>query len=179
MRTFLAIETSEKARRVIQNFIQQQAPKGLPIKWVGFDKMHITLKFLGEIDDKKKTDIMPVIETICRKHAAFDVEMAGVGCFPNPRNARVLWVGVKQGGKELCAIAAELEQELAPFGFREEKRFHPHLTIGRVKKRCSVEDIIARAVSTEPYKVSSVVLFRSTLRPDGPIYDELSRFRLG
>lgn len=179
MRTFLAVEASENARKVIQNFIQERQKVGLPIKWVGFDKMHITLKFLGEIDDKKKKDIVPVIEALCRKHAPFDVAMAGVGCFPNPRNPRVLWVGVKQGGKELCAIATELEHELAPFGFKEEKRFHPHLTIGRVKKRCSVEDIVAKVVSIEPYKVSSTVLFKSTLRPEGPIYDELSRFKLG
>jgi 2'-5' RNA ligase len=179
MRTFLAVEASENARRAIHDFTQQESKKGLPIKWVGFDKLHITLKFLGEIDEKKRTEISPVIETICRKNAPFVVEMAGVGCFPDPRNPRVLWVGVKQGGKELCAIATELEKELAPFGFKEEKRFHPHLTIGRVKKRCSVEDILTRTISAEPYEVSSLVLFRSTLRPDGPIYDELSRFKLG
>jgi len=173
MRTFLAVEIPENTRKVIHDFIQVEGKRELPIKWVAFENLHITLKFLGEIDDKMKADITPVITGTCKKHSSFGVQLAGLGCFPNPRNPRVVWVGVKQGGEELCAIAAELEEEFTRFGFKEERRFHPHLTIGRVKKSCKVDDILAKKLCTDTFRVDAVVLFKSTLRPDGPVYEKL------
>jgi 2'-5' RNA ligase len=178
MRTFLAVEVPENTRKVIYNFIRTEAKKELPVKWVQLDNMHITLKFLGEIDDKKRAEIRPVITEVCRQHPPFTIEMGNFGCFPNARNPRVIWFGTKHGGEELSAIAVELEKELARFGFEEEKRFHPHLTVGRVKKSCNVEDILAKPLSTEPFNVSSLVLFKSVLRPEGPIYTALEEFSL-
>ncbi|MDH4210278.1 MAG: RNA 2',3'-cyclic phosphodiesterase [candidate division WOR-3 bacterium] len=178
MRTFLAVEVPQQERKIIDDFILTEAKSELPIKWVKFENLHITLKFLGEIDEKKKTDITPVIETICREHSSFKVKLEGLGCFPHPRNPRVLWVGVTQGGNELCAIADALEKELAQFGFKEEKRFHAHLTIGRIKKNCKVDDIVAKNIYTESFEVAAVVLFKSTLKPEGPVYDQLCSFTL-
>ena len=178
MRTFLAVEVPQKERRIISDFVLGAAKHELPVKWVKFENMHITLKFLGEIDEKKKTEITPVIKDICQRNSPFTVKMEGLGCFPNPRSPRVIWLGVTQGGEELCAIADALEKELARFGFKEEKRFHPHLTIGRIKKRCRVDDILAGNVCTDPFGVTSVVLFKSTLKPEGPIYDQLFNFML-
>ncbi|UCG29525.1 MAG: RNA 2',3'-cyclic phosphodiesterase [candidate division WOR-3 bacterium] len=179
MRTFIAVEVPQQVRKIIDDFIHTEAKRELPIKWVKFENLHITLKFLGEIDESKKTDITPSIESICGKQNPFTVKMGGLGCFPNPKNPRVIWVGVTQGGGELCTIADALEKEIVQFGFKEEKRFHPHLTIGRVKKRCGVEDILAKTIHTDPFEVSSVVLFKSTLKPEGPVYDELGRFTIG
>lgn len=178
MRTFLAVEVPQKERKVISDFVLSAAKHELPVKWVKFENLHITLKFLGEIDEEKKAEITPVIKDICKRHSPFTVKMEGLGCFPNPRNPRVIWIGVTQGGEELCTIADALEKELAPSGFKVESRFHPHLTIGRVKKRCRVEDILARDIYTEPFEVTSVVLFESTLKPEGPTYDQLHKFML-
>ena len=176
MRTFLAVEVPESARKIIDDFIKNEARKELPIKWVKFENMHITLKFLGEIDEGLITNISPVVAGIGQHVSPFSVQLGGFGCFPNPRNPRVIWVGVKQGGDELCAMATELEQELAHFGFKEEKRFHPHLTVGRVKRPCKVDDILNKTVSTEPFTVSSLVLFKSVLKPEGPVYTALEEF---
>jgi 2'-5' RNA ligase len=176
MRTFLAIEVPENVRKVIHDFVQKEAKKELPIKWVAFDNLHITLKFLGEIDEAMKEEIMPVIAEICEQRRPFRIELEGLGCFPNSKNPRVIWVGVKQGGDELCAIAAGLERGLVRFGFKEEQRFHPHLTVGRIKKFCKVEDILAKTVSTESFEVTSLMLFKSTLKPEGPIYTALENF---
>jgi 2'-5' RNA ligase len=178
MRTFLAVEIPESVRKVIHDLIQIEAKKELPIKWVKFENLHITLKFLGEIEENNKSKMAPAIAEICQKHSPFSVQLAGLGCFPNPRNPRVVWVGVKQGGEELCTIAADLEEELARFGFKEEKRFHPHLTIGRIKKFCKVDDILTKSVSTDVFRVNSIVFFKSTLKPDGPIYEKLDRYTL-
>lgn len=178
MRTFLAIEVPEHIRKIIYEVAQVEAKKELPIKWVSFENLHITLKFLGEIDEDKRAEMKPVIAEIGQRHSPFDVELAGLGCFPNPRNPRVIWVGVKQGGDVLCTIAAELERELARFGFEEETRFHPHLTIGRIREFCRVDSILAKSVSTSVFKADSIVLFKSTLKPAGPTYEELERFAL-
>jgi 2'-5' RNA ligase len=85
---------------------------------------------------------------------------------------------VDQGDEELCSLAADLEGSMVRLGFKEEKRFHPHLTIGRVKKPCSVDHILVKDVITDAFGVDSVVLFKSTLKPDGPVYDALDRFCL-
>jgi 2'-5' RNA ligase len=178
MRTFLAVRVPEHIRKVIHEFAQIEEKKELPIKWVVFENLHITLKFLGEIDEKKKVEMAPVITGICKKHSPFQVRLEGLGCFPDPRNPRVLWVGVKEGNTQLCDIAAELEKGLAHVGFKEEKRFHPHLTIGRIKKHCKVDEILANNISTDAFGVDSVVLFKSSLKPTGPVYEELDRFAL-
>ena len=178
MRTFLAIEVPENVRKVIHDLTQVEAKKELPIKWVAFENLHITLKFLGEIDEDKRVEIKPAIVEVGQRHSPFNLELEGLGCFPNPRNPRVIWVGVKQGGDVLCAMAADVEKELARFGFEEETRFHPHLTIGRIKEFCRVDSILAKSISTSVFKVNSVVLFKSILKPAGPIYEELERFAL-
>jgi 2'-5' RNA ligase len=178
MRTFLAIEVPESVRRSIHDFITIEAKSELPIKWVAFENLHITLKFLGEIDDKKKNEIVEVVTDVCRKHGRFSVCLGGLGCFPAPRNPRVIWIGVKDGDIVLCRIAAELDGALRELGFAEEKRFHPHLTIGRVKKPCRVEGILAKDINTDTFDVRSIVLFRSILKPEGPIYDALEQFTL-
>jgi 2'-5' RNA ligase len=178
MRTFLAVEVPQQERKTINDLILTEAKRELPIKWVKFENLHITLKFLGEIDEKKKTDIAPVIQKICSEHGSFKLKLEGLGCFPHPRNPRVLWVGVTQGSEELCAIADALEKGLAQFGFKEEKRFHPHLTIGRTKENCNVHDIITKDVYSESFEVHAVVLFKSTLKPEGPVYDQLCSFTL-
>ncbi|MCK4941094.1 RNA 2',3'-cyclic phosphodiesterase [candidate division WOR-3 bacterium] len=177
MRTFLAVEVPEHIRKKIDDFIQIEAKRELPIKWVKFDNLHITLKFLGEIDEKKKVEITPVIREIGKRYSPFNAQLTGLGCFPNPRNPRVLWLGVKEGSEMLCNIAAEIEKALARFGFKEEKRFHPHLTIGRIKTFCKIDHILEKAITSEPFSVNALTLFKSTLKPDGPIYTALDEFR--
>ncbi len=178
MRTFLAVPLPENVRQVVHGFIQNEAKKELPIKWVAYENLHITLKFLGDIDMNMKAKVVQAVAGVCRRYSPFQVRLQGLGCFPGPRNPRVLWLGVAEGGQGLCDIAGELEKGLLPLGFKEEKKFHPHLTIGRIKKSCRVDDILSKDLSTDPVDIHSVVLFRSTLKPTGPVYDEIERFIL-
>ena len=180
MRTFLAIEMSEGIRKAVNTVIQDEKKKNLPIKWVEFENLHITLKFLGEIDDQKKNEIMPLITEITRGFIPFTVSLSGIGCFPGPRNPRVIWVGVQEGGEKMIELAERLENNLARIGFKkEEKKFHPHLTFGRVKGYCNVDEILAKTLAPEPFTVDSITLFKSTLKPGGPVYEGLQRFRFG
>jgi 2'-5' RNA ligase len=179
MRTFIAIEVPEKIRKEIDNVITDEKKRDLPIKWVKYENLHITLKFLGEINENKKIEIAPALQEIANKVTPFNISLEGIGCFPTPKNPRVVWIGVKLGKENLCSIAQNVETALVGYGFKEEKRFHPHLTIGRVKKLCSVNEILERQIMSDPFLVNSIVLFKSTLKPEGPIYEVLQAFPFG
>jgi 2'-5' RNA ligase len=179
MRTFLAIEVPEKIRKKIDDVIRDEKKRDLPIKWVKCENLHITLQFLGEIDENKKKEITPVLQEVVNKVTPFHISLEGIGCFPTPKKPRVVWVGVIQGKENLCSIAQKVETALAGYGFREEKRFHPHLTIGRIKKFCTVDEILKRQITSDPFVVDSIVLFQSTLKPEGPIYEALQTFPFG
>ncbi len=179
MRTFLAIEVPQHLRKKVDSRIQEEKAKSLPIRWVAFQNLHITLKFLGEIDDKKKDEIIPVITEIGKRYTPFTVRLEGMGCFPNQKNPRVLWIGVAEGAEALSEIAHELEEKLSQIGFKKEKRFHAHLTIGRIKQPCNIDDILHRNITTESFPVKAITLFKSNLRPDGPVYEELKKFTFG
>ncbi len=178
MRTFLAVEVPKHIRKKIDSLIQEEKKKDLPIKWVAFDNLHITLKFLGEIDEKKKGEITPVITEIGKALTSFKISLEGLGCFPSPRSPRVLWIGVAEGSEILNKMATELEERLSQFGFKKEKRFHAHVTIGRIKKPCTIDDILQKTIKTEAFSVDAITFFKSTLKPEGPIYEVLEKFTL-
>jgi 2'-5' RNA ligase len=180
MRTFLALEIPRPDREKILRIIAKFKDRHLPIKWVEFENLHITVKFLGEIDDEKRTAIAARLKEFCGLFPSFKACLSGLGCFPGPRNPRVLWVGVNLGEDKLRLLVHDLENLLAKLGVREEdKPFHPHLTFGRVKAFCKVEDILAQEFSGEPFSADSLTFFQSQLRPEGPVYDVLEKFKLG
>jgi 2'-5' RNA ligase len=179
MRTFIAVEVPKKIRKKINDVITEEKKRGLPIKWVKFENLHITLKFLGEIDENKKKEIIPVLQKVVNEVTPFHVSLEGIGCFPTPNNPRVIWVGVNQGKENLCSIAQNVETMLVSSGFREEKRFHPHLTIGRIKKFCRIDEILERQISSNPFVVNAIILFKSTLKSEGPVYETLHTFPFG
>ncbi len=178
MRTFIAIEIPEGIRKKVDGLIKSFSEKNLPIKWVKFENLHITLKFLGEIKEEKLSDIHTVLKNIAEKHPAFELNLESLGCFPNKKNPRVLWIGVNQGKKLINQLVLNLEQELLPLGFKKEKRFHPHLTIGRIKRFCQIDDILAQKFVCGLFWVDSLTLFKSTLRPEGPIYEKIIKLPL-
>lgn len=179
MRLFIAVEIPEKEKKTIWELISEQKRKNLPIKWVEFENLHITLKFLGEIEEKKLNKILPVLSTISSRTKSFHLCLENLGCFPGIRNPRVLWVGVSKGGDELIKLATDLEDELYKIGFKkEERKFHPHLTIGRIKTPCNIDDIINQPIKTDIFDVKEFILFKSTLLPSGPVYERLNRFPL-
>lgn len=179
MRTFIAIEVPENQRRIIWGLIQEQQKKNLPVKWVEFGNLHITLKFLGEIDEKKLDSILPTLSSVSIKTKRFQARLENIGCFPGIRNPRVLWIGVSQGSEEIIKLVTEIENELTKSGFkREEKKFHPHLTIGRIKSPCKVDDILNQTIKTDLFEINNFILFKSTLLPKGPVYEKIKIFPL-
>jgi len=127
------------------------------------------LKFLGETD--KKTDIEKKIKEIENRFPPFDVSLKGVGAFPSPKRAKILWIGVKEGMDNLIDLFQAIDNKTADLGFEKEKRkFSPHITFARVKKgKYSLPENIE--FSFAPFPVKEVTLFKSTLTPKGAIYE--------
>lgn len=179
MRTFIAVEIPDGQKKIVYNSIQEFKRLNLPVKWVAYENLHITLKFLGEIDENKLSQILPVLSEISNRTKSFTMQLENFGCFPSIRNPRVLWIGVSQGSDESISLATELENSLVKYGFKKEnKKFHPHLTIGRIKTFCKVEHIINRTIKTDPFNVNELILFKSTLLPAGAIYEKIKIFPL-
>jgi 2'-5' RNA ligase len=164
VRTFLAVAVPQPIRMHVWRIAENERQKDVAVKWVGLDNIHITLKFLGEIDEKQQADISRSMQQIAAQHESFVVNLKGIGCFPNPKYPRVLWVGVDKGSDELCTLAREIDEQLVVFDFRPEKRFHPHVTIARMRKPCVIDHILNQSIATD------------TLTQQGAIYEPLERY---
>ncbi len=153
---------------------------------MGPENVHLTLKFLGDVDEALLADLKAALAAAAAAAAPFPLSLKGGGCFPNARAPRVIWIGLAEGAKEASALAGAVERALEPLGFAREKRpFRPHLTIGRVKDvRAGAPTAENKIEQLEGYDVpaaaaEAIALIKSTLTPEGSTYREIGRFRLG
>lgn len=152
MRTFIAIDVSDEARRAVGTFTSALKKEKARVSWVKPGNVHITLKFLGEIDEEKIPEINNAIRVCAKEQKPFEIEIKGSGGFPNLHRPRVIWVGLTEGAEELKRLAGAVDNELYKLGFQKEKRaFKPHLTVGRVKAVVDNESFIEKMQSTEFY----------------------------
>ena len=186
MRTFIAIELPEGVRAALESAVEplQSRPEGEYVRWSRSESIHLTLKFLGEIGEGRVQPIAAVLDSVAAHAAPLQLDIGGFGCFPNKKKPRVLWIGISTKGNCLIDMQAELETQLAAFGFaREQRRYHPHLTIGRARKGLNREELsaLSRWVdgvslgSITEFEATSIRLMRSDLKPTGAIYSNLHR----
>ncbi len=186
IRTFLAIEIPKE---ILDQFERVQYRLGRSmtgvIRWVKPESIHLTLKFFGNITEREIRSIRDALESKARELGPVDLSIGTLGVFPNLSRPRVLWVGVTEGMKELADLQAQVETALEAAGFaREERPFRPHLTIGRMKGERRI-DGLDKAVEDHKgfaagrFTAAEMVLFRSDLKPAGPVYTPLARFKLG
>jgi len=184
MRVFVAIDLPEKTKKKIANLQEKIKHTSNEIKWVDPSLIHITLKFLGETDEKKLDGIFEATCEVAEKFCPFFIKIYKMGAFPNLECPRVIWLGIKEGSSQLAQIAKELEKKLFKQGFPREKReWVPHLTIGRVKQlqdRESIKRAIMREKQTSggEAKIEAITVMQSRLTPQGPIYTPLQKFPL-
>src|ERR1700676_3570331 len=112
LRTFIAVDLGKPIRDRIISLQETLARTGTEVKWVEPENLHVTLLFLGEVDDREIPKVCKIISETARKRAAFPTSVETVGCFPNLRRPRILWIGVGEGAQPLCAIHDELEGPL-------------------------------------------------------------------
>jgi RNA 2',3'-cyclic 3'-phosphodiesterase len=181
IRCFVAVDISEGARsqvaRLIDGFRRQPAAV---VRWVRSDLAHLTLAFLGEVQPSFIEAAKPELAQAAAAARSFSSRLAGVGAFPNPRRARVVWLGMEESQAELVALQRETVKALVRVGFVPEARpFSPHLTIGRLREPADVSAMTRARFESEQFAIDRLILFRSVLRSEGPTYDELASFGLG
>lgn len=189
IRSFVAIDLPDAVKDVLSEVgerLGRQVPER-SVRWSRVSGIHLTLKFLGDVDEADLPKIKTALAQVGQRHAPFTFAVAGVGCFPNLRNPRVVWVGIEEETGSLAALQRDVEKSLVPVGFEAEKRaFHPHLTLGRTRRdvrsgdQRRIGEIIANADVSELGQVcvDSFRLVRSDLRPDGAVYTPLDVFAL-
>jgi 2'-5' RNA ligase len=183
LRLFIAIEISSHVKSQIAHVISELKETHADVRWEQTDKLHITLKFLGDTNNVLLTPLSAALEECAKRFHPFSIAFKNLGCFPNRREPRVVWVGVEESGSTLQQLAEVVESSMAALGFeRETRRFHAHVTIGRVKGNRNINDLLSRMESitfeSQPTYVSEVVLIKSELKPSGSVYTTLRSFIL-
>jgi 2'-5' RNA ligase len=181
VRSFIAVELAPELLSSVLGLQREILATGADMKGVEPENIHFTLKFLGEIP---KSTVDAVIECMNRlDFKSFEIEVAGVGCFPTNRNPRVVWIGVASGLENFASLAKQLEKCLIGIGFKPEReRFTAHLTIGRVRSGRNKSELLKKlgeVLNAEIGRmtVNSIKLKKSTLTPKGPVYTTLHEVR--
>jgi len=187
MRVFIAIDINEKVRKSLGDLQRQLTDKAgidrSDVKWVRPEVIHLTLNFLGEIEDEKAAEVCDIVKDVTAKHKNFEVNVETVGCFGG-RNARVVWVGACEGNNELKLLQKDLEQKLVQAGWpQEEREFTGHLTLCRVKNPRAGAKLAQVAEQHKDFKAGvvtadSVCVYKSELTPTGPIYTVIGSYKL-
>lgn len=176
MRAFLGISISDELKHRILEI--QKKFSGFDIKFVESENLHFNLKFFREINDEQVEKLKKILEEITEKFESFDIEIRGLGVFPNKNYIRVIWVGVKEGFNTITSMAESIQDSIETIGFLREEKFVPHLTLGRIRTARNKEELKRLVEELESIeigrmKVDAIRLFRSKLSPLGPIYEEV------
>lgn len=174
IRAFIAIELSAEARAVLADVVatlEQRIAPGV-VKWVAPQRMHLTLRFLGDTPLAKLEEVAAAMDSVAQQQAPFALELDALGCFPDERRPRVIWVGVRGAVARATDLQRALDEALEGAGWEREKQpFRPHLTLGRVKDRKEKVALPWGAgVAPASIPVHEIVLFESQLRREGPRY---------
>jgi len=178
IRCFIAIELSEEIKNTLAKIEKELEKTIYGVKWVEPGNIHLTLKFLGYIEKDIVEKIKEILKEIAAGMKPFKIKLSSVGAFPSPSQPRVIWVGIDEGKKESTEIANLIEEKVSPLGIEKENRaFHPHLTLARVKflkDKSSVKNAFASSkVPQVEMTATKITLFQSTLSPEGPTYSPL------
>ena len=185
MRCFVAIELDQPQRRPLVRLLRETLPRTRDVRWCSEQQLHVTLKFLGEVRDEQVPAICDAVAAASEFVKPFTLKLTDLGCFPSPRNPRVLWCGVADptdGCARWLNLADPLFEEL---GFaRETRAYHPHITLGRSKSAagsriiCGVLDEVSAPAAPE-LAVKQVILYESRLLPSGAQYIPQFKAQLG
>lgn len=168
---FAAIEIEPNDR--IRKILSEAGELGL--RTVAEDNLHINLKFLGEVGEGQVEGIKKALDS-AKGFGGFEIELAGVGAFPNADFIRVVWIGVKSD--KVSALADLIDCELERLGFNKEKSYTPHITLARVPKRVEGLKELLGERDFGRQEVRKIHLMKSTLAPEGPRYDRVHTVRL-
>lgn len=189
IRAFIAVTLPPEVRHFLtglQRKVKQTAD--VPVKWVETENLHLTLAFLGNVDEAKMPDISKALHAAASGVRPLTLKVAGLGVFPSPRRPRIVWAGLTGDVPELQRLQRAIVDCLGPLGFSpDDKPFRPHLTLGRVRDSASSaqSETLGKAVAEmattgeQSFSVADVHLIKSHLTGSGPIYTVIGSVKLG
>ena len=178
MRTFIAFDLSEEIKLELKRLQKELKTTEPDMKWSNPQNIHLTLKFLGEVNEEKIKEIKQLLDEVSSKIKPFEITLDKIGSFPSLDRMKVVWVGIDKGSKNAIETANLIEDSCEKIGlFKEERKFSAHLTLGRVKsgknKIILKEKILSLEVRPLKHTIDKIILYKSTLTREGPIYDSL------
>jgi 2'-5' RNA ligase len=183
MRTFIAVDIPQEVKQKIDAVSASLKKYGGRVSWVRAANLHLTMKFLGEIDDGLLPGLKRALEERLSGSSRFQFTLKNLGAFPNFRRPRVIWIGIDSGVRELTDLAVRVDEATGSLGFEKETRpFSAHLTIARVKDPGTVTDLVSEVEKTGfesgPIDAEEVIIMKSQLTPRGSIYTALEQIKL-
>ena len=182
LRAFLAIDIDEDLKAKINKVIKEFKQIDANIKYVDLENLHLTLKFFGDIDTEGIDLLSSKISNVVNDFDSFKIKIKGCGAFPNTKRIKVIWLGLEDD-EIVKKLHDELDKEFVKLGFDKDKKFSSHLTIGRMKSakgknkvKSTIEEF--EEVDIGEMSVDKIILKKSTLTPQGPIYEDLEIFEL-
>lgn len=185
MRTFIAVELTEDVRRALREVQARLRAGGADVKWVEEENLHLTVKFLGEVQDERLPDVITATRLAVAPLMTFAISIGGIGAFPSMSRPRVVWVGVQSGSESFKTLMERVETAMDRIGFpREGRAPQPHVTLGRVRdpRRLKRLPELLKAESPETLgtiTVEKLTLMASALGPRGPRYTPIEYVEIG
>ena len=184
MRLFIAIELPEDVKMQITEVQGMLKDAGLDAGWTRPEGIHLTLKFLGDVEETRITDIMAGLSDACKGIKSLQLEVSGAGAFPNAKKPSVVWLGISGDTEQLVALQSSIEAAMNRISFvPEERKFSPHLTLARIKVprprdnwQQALESV--KDVKFPAFSAASVSLMKSELKPSGAVYTEIGKIDL-
>ena len=185
IRTFIALELPPAVKTFLQEVQQELKRLKIRARWVRPESIHLTLKFLGDINPDDTDRIAEAMIRAAADISSVALSARGIGVFPGIKRPRVIWIGLGGNIQELLALQGRLETELEALGFPKEKRaFKAHLTLARIKQavdRTAIRQMMGQyaSLSSDDFTCDRVILYKSDLKPSGAVYSKLKQTNLG
>lgn len=187
IRSFIAIALPDAVKKKLSDIQGELKKSNADVRWVAGDNIHLTLKFIGEQDEITTDLIGAGLEEAVKAVSRYTVRISSLGAFPRIQSPRIIWLGIDTGDAETKAIAGLIENKMASLGItREEREFSSHITIGRTRSNAGNHSLaqLLTALQKKPqelhlgFEVTTVTLFKSTLRTAGPVYEPIKEVAL-
>jgi RNA 2',3'-cyclic 3'-phosphodiesterase len=187
IRCFLALEIPGTVRTGLAELAEPFRSAGLKAAWVRPENLHLTLRFLGGVGEARLRDLAVRLRCVCAEQPALRLAVRGIGAFPNQRRPAVLWAGAEVLDGDISALHKAVEKAVrAAYIPPDNRRFHPHITLARFRGQHwhgRLPELLRKAEKSaaeagDAFPVASVTLFRSDLKPGGPVYTQLEEFDL-
>lgn len=186
IRTFIAVEADPAIRGAAQSLIHRLQASGGEVKWVAPENLHLTLKFLGDVAANDVAQVCAAVREAVAAIEPFELEMRGAGAFPNVRRPQTIWLGAEEGSDRMVKLAGRIDKFLEKLGYpRESRPYRAHLTLGRLRREAKAPPELGQTLQqfaefeAGRMPVEEAVVFSSTLKPGGPVYEAMDRAALG